>query len=55
MDELQELLLEENSELSRGDAHDLAWERVARADECVRAGVAFPDGLSEALGKRRAA
>ena len=25
MDELQELLLEENAELSRGDAHDLAW------------------------------
>ncbi len=33
MDELQEMLLEENPELSRGDAHDLAWEWAARADE----------------------
>ena len=33
MNELQEMLLEENSELSRGDAHDLAWEWAARADE----------------------
>ena len=33
MDELQEMLLAENPELSRGDAHDLAWEWVARADE----------------------
>ncbi len=29
MDELQEMLLEENPDLSRGDAHDLAWEWVA--------------------------
>ncbi len=33
MDELQEMLLEENPDLSRGDAHDLAWEWAARADE----------------------
>ncbi len=30
--ELQELLLEENPELSRGDAHDVAWEWAARAN-----------------------
>ena len=31
--QLQALLVEENPELSRGDAHDLAWEWVARADD----------------------
>ena len=35
MDELQEMLLEENPELSRGGAHDLAWEWVARVDEAA--------------------
>ncbi len=35
MDELQEMLLEENPELYRGDAHDLAWEWCARADEAL--------------------
>ncbi len=33
MDELQEMLLTEKPSLSRGDAHDLAWEWVARVDE----------------------
>ena len=33
LDEFTELVLEENPDLSRGDAHDLAWEWGARADE----------------------
>ncbi len=33
MEELQEMMLEENSELCPGDAQDLAWEWAARADE----------------------
>ncbi len=35
MEALQEMLLKENPELSSGDAHDLAWEWAARADEAA--------------------